>query len=49
LLVVAAIITDHRCDLLMTLLAPLLAALRAHPSILDDDIERRFPTASWDE
>jgi hypothetical protein len=47
LLVVATVVTHRKCGLLMTLLAPLLATNAALPSILDDDIERRFLAAAW--
>jgi hypothetical protein len=43
----AAIIIDRGCGLLVALLVLLLAALSALLDILDDDVERCFPTAAW--
>jgi hypothetical protein len=46
LLVVATVIAGCGSGLLTALLSPLLATHSALPSILDDDVERRFLTAA---
>jgi hypothetical protein len=46
LLVATAVIIDRVCGLLTALLAPLLVALGTLSDILDDNVGRRFPTAT---
>jgi hypothetical protein len=47
LLVDATAIIGRGCSLLVTVLAPLLAALGALLNILDDNVRQRFPTTAW--
>jgi hypothetical protein len=47
LIVDVTIVARHSVSLPTVLLTPLLVALGALPDILNDDIERRFPTAAW--
>jgi hypothetical protein len=46
-LTAATAVVGHGCDILKTLLAPLLASLVVHLSILNDGARRRFSAATW--
>jgi hypothetical protein len=47
LLVDTTVIVSRVCGLFVTLLTPLLATLGALLGILDDNVGRRFPAATW--